>query len=420
MGWPEPATPLPAMPVEPDAALPAALPALPPFALLPPLLLGAPAPPPDDSAGEELQAATQKPRQRASLKLDAAGTKSWCPAREKLLTPSTARVTKNLLRAACRPLSYNAHIHLRDLLELQRRCHGKNRLAESVGDGFLYLKNPYFRRIRDAALAAGFRFKLGDVGAYYGFPLIHLDTLLTHRRIPYRPSFTALEHLEASRPGFFTLGDLQKNRPSPNYLLHESAHAVAFHVLFGRPKDVAQALSEPSALVKLMLGESFAMTSEYFAACAVQGQPHGWFFSISSYRHRTQKKKAVGELVTSYGFEFVARAVLLAFLCNNFLVDRLDRKQLAALVAAADENIARRLSQVALRKLGSALNGLMVMSPEFRYDTSRLFLTMFGRSRDIRRELSADPLQLLADDPRAQRAAWGLVARLAGSSRRIG
>lgn len=287
-----------------------------------------------------------------------------------------------------------------------------------MGDGFLYLKNPYFRRIRDAALSAGFRFKLGDVGAYYGFPLIHLDTILSRRQIPYRPSLTALEHLEESRPGFFTLGDLQKNRPAPNYLLHESAHAVAFHALFGRPKNVAQALSEPSALVKLMLGESFAMTSEYFAACAVQGQPHGWFFSISSYRHRTQKKKAVGELVTRYGFEFVARAVVLAFLYNNFLVDRLDRKRLGALVVVADAGIARKLSPAALRKLGSALNGLMVMNPEFRYDTSRLFLTMFGRSRDIRRELSADPLQLLATDPAAQHEAFRLVALLGGSADR--
>jgi hypothetical protein len=265
------------------------------------------------------------------------------------------------------------------------------------------------RRIRDAALRAGFRFSLADVGAYYGFPLIHLDTILSSRKIPYRPSFTALEHLEQRRPGFFTLADLQKNRPAPNYLLHESAHAVAFQALFGRPKDVAAALSEPSALVKLMLGESFAMTAEYFAACAVRGQPHGWFFSISSYRRRTPKKKAVGQLLNRYGFDFVGRAVLLAFLYNNFLVDRLDKRKLAALADAAEPRIARRLNPAALRQLGSTLNGLMVMDPEFRYDTSRLFLTMFGRSRNIRRELSADPLELLATDAKAQAALSRLI-----------
>src|SRR5688572_31671475 len=74
-----------------------------------------------------------------------------------------------------------------------------------------------------------------------------------------------------------------------------------------------------------MLGESFAMAAEYFAACAVSGAVHAWFFSISSYRRRTQKKKAIGELIERFGFEPVCRAVLLAFLYNNFLVDRLDR-----------------------------------------------------------------------------------------------
>jgi len=286
-----------------------------------------------------------------------------------------------------------------------------------VGDGYLYLHNPFFRRVRDAALRAGYRFSLNDERSYFGFPLVHLDSILATRVIPYRPSFPALAHLERRRPGFFTLADLQQNRPAPNYLLHESAHAVAFHGLFGRPEDVPAALSLPSSLLKVMLGESFAMTSEYFAACAVRGQPHGWFFSISSYRHRTQKKKAIGELLERHGFDFVGHAVLLAFLCNNFLVDRLSSKDVARLAELADAGQARRFGAGELRRLRDTLNGLMVMSPEFRYDTARLFLTMFGRSRNVRRELSEDALELFARDDRARAATERLIALLAGSSR---
>jgi hypothetical protein len=303
---------------------------------------------------------------------------------------------------------------LGELIALQRRCHGPRRLVESAGDGFLYLENPFFRRVRDAAWQAGFRYTLSDTAGYYGFPLIHLHTILSRREIPYRPSFRALEHLESLRPGFFSLADLQKNRPAPNYLLHESAHAVAYHALFGRPRDVARAFAEPSALVRLMLGESFAMTAEYFAACAVRGAIHGWFFSISSYRHRTQKKKAVGRLLERYGFDFVGRAVLLAFLYNNFLIDRLGRAALSRLADAADHDTARRLRPPALRELGSTLNGLMQMSPEFRYDTSRLFLTMFGRSRNIRRELAADPLELISRESQLLGAVPRLVSVLGG------
>jgi hypothetical protein len=302
-------------------------------------------------------------------------------------------------------------ILLADLIRLQRRCHGGGRLRESLGDGFLYLQNPYVRRIRDAALGAGFRYTLSDPESYFGFPLIHLDTILGTRRIPYRPSFPALVHLEASRPGFFKLSDLRQNRPAPSYLLHESAHAVAFRELFGRPRDVAAALREPEALVKLMLGESYAMTAEYFAACAVSGSLHAWFFSISSYRRRTQKKKAVGELIERLGFRPVCRAVVLAFLYNNFLVERLDRRRFERLVGLAG---LPKLTPVLARKLKSALNGLMVMSPEFRYDTARLFLTMFGRSRDIRRELAADPLELITRDPSVAPAVERLVLVLSG------
>jgi hypothetical protein len=53
-----------------------------------------------------------------------------------------------------------------------------------------------------------------------------------------------------------------------------------------------------------------------------------------------------------------------------------------------------------------------VMSPAFRHDTARLFLTMFGRSRNIRRELSVDPLTLLEQDARALAGVARLVAIL--------
>jgi hypothetical protein len=301
---------------------------------------------------------------------------------------------------------------LAELISLQHRCHGKERLLESAGDGYLYVHNPYFRRVRKAALAAGFRFTLRDPQSYFGFPLIHLDSILAAREIPYRPSFSALLHLERTRPGYFELRDLFKNRPAPNYLLHESAHAVAFRALFGRPRDVRAAFSEPNALVRVMLGESYAMTAEYFAACAVEGSLHDWFFSISSYRHRTPKKKAVGELLDELGPDFVARSVLLAFLLNNFLVDRLDRRGFEALLVQAQAPGEALPAAPARAKLRGALNGLMVMSPEFRYDTSRLFLGMFGRSRNIRRELAQDPLALIAEQPALQAALSRLISIL--------
>jgi len=279
---------------------------------------------------------------------------------------------------------------------LQRRHHGSSRLRENLGDGFLYAKNPVFRRIRRQALRRGFTYSLRDPDAYFGFPLIALETVLRTRVIPYRDNFRPLLRLEQTRRDFYALSDLRLNRPTPNYVLHESAHAIAFDELFGHPSNTRAALSEPSRLVSVMLGEAFAMCAEYFAACCVSGHVHGWFFSINSYRRRTPARKAVGELVGELGFEAVAWSVLGAFLYNNFLVDRLSRRQLEGLLAAHPlaSNAARTKPPVR-QKLRRALSSLMVMSPEFRLDTSRLFLTMLGYPRDIRRVLRADPVALL-------------------------
>jgi len=292
----------------------------------------------------------------------------------------------------------SADISLAELLALHQKSHGSARLLQNLGDGFLYQKNPFFRRVRDAARARGIGFTLEDPGNYFAFPLVALDTVLKTRSVPYRANYAALAAFERARPGFFTLADLHKNRPLPNYILHESAHALAFHELFGRPRDTHAALSDPSKLVQIMLGEAYAMTAEYFAACAVSGPLHSWFFSINSYRHRTPAKKAVGELVTRLGLPLLVWLVLSAFLENNFFVERLPMTTLERALELYPLGKGPAVSRADRLRLCRALSALMVMNPEFREDTARLFLTMHGHRRNIRRVLSEEPLDLIAKD----------------------
>ncbi|HYQ40346.1 MAG TPA: hypothetical protein VER11_00210 [Polyangiaceae bacterium] len=303
-------------------------------------------------------------------------------------------------------------ISLAELVSLQRQCHGSACLLQNLGDGFLYRTNPFYRRVRDAARARGFGFTLEDPGNYFAFPLVALDTVLQTRKVPYRANYAALVAFERTRPGFFTLADLQKNRPLPNYVLHESAHAVAFHELFGRPRDVHAALSDPSKLLHIELGEAYAMTAEYFAACAVSGPIHAWFFSINSYRHRTPAKKAVGELLTRYGSPLIVWLVLIAFLENNFFVERLPMKTLERALELYPMGNANGIPRRDRLRLCRALSDLMVMDPEFREDTTRLFLTMHGYRRNVRSVLSAEPLDSIEAEPRLKGPLTRLVRAL--------
>jgi hypothetical protein len=310
----------------------------------------------------------------------------------------------------------SAELSISELLRVQRASHGSARLLQNLGDGYLYRHNPFFKRVRDAALKRGVRFTLSDPGEYFAFPLVALDTVLSTRKVPYRANYAALVAFERARPGFFTLADLRLNRPLPNYVLHESAHAVAFHELFGRPRDVAAALSDPSALVRVVLGEAYAMTSEYFAACAVTGPLHDWLFSINSYRHRTPGKKAVGELVQQLGLPLLVWLILVAFLENNFFVERFPQRVLDRAIELSPFDNAPRLRSADKARLCRALTQLMVMNPEFREDTARLFLSMHGYGRNIRRILSGDPLEVIARDAALTPRLATLVRILSGAS----
>ncbi len=308
----------------------------------------------------------------------------------------------------------SAEVTIAGLLRIQRESHGRACLRESLGDGFLYRKNPFFRRIRDAARARSIGFSLTDPGDYFAFPLVALDTVLATRKVPYRANHAALRAFERTRPDYFTLADLRLNRPLPNYVLHESAHAVAFNELFGRPRDVTAALGEPSKLVHVLLGEAYAMTSEYFAACAVSGTVHDWFFSINSYRHRTPGKQSIAEFIDRLGLPLVAWLVLVAFLENNFFVERFSVTLLDRSLEAAPFGKAPRLSRTERARLARALSALMVMNPEFREDTTRLFLTLHGYGRNIRRILREEPLELIARDAGLPAQLARMVAILSG------
>ncbi len=217
-------------------------------------------------------------------------------------------------------------------------------------------------------------------------------------------------HSSARAPEYFTLADLRLNRPQPNYVLHESAHAVSFHELFGSPRPgsrralqgtVSAVLADPSKLVHVVLGEAYAMTSEYFAACAVSGTVHGWFFSINSYRHRTPGKQVIATFIELLGLELVVWLVLVAFLANNFFVERFSARLLDRALSASPLGSAprRALSAANRARLARALSALMVMNPEFREDTARLFFGLHGYGRNIRHVLQGEPLDLIAKDP---------------------
>lgn len=296
---------------------------------------------------------------------------------------------------------------LAGLLQSHQSQLGAGCLSRNLGDGCLYAKNPFFRRVREAALERGYAFAEADLNGYFGFPLLGLDSVLESRSIPYRDNVTALERLEAARPGFFTLADLHVNRPVPNYVLHEAAHAVAYHESFDRSRSVAESFADPGNLLLVLMGEAFAMTAEYLAACSVTGPLQRWFFSINSYRRRTQAKQAIGEAMLELGERSVVWVLLNGFVAVNTLRESLKEREVRQLLEHCPVSPEPTAGQLA--RLRRAVSEAIKMSREFRVDTARLFLCKFGYTRRIERRLALDSLRTVDVDARYRASLARLV-----------
>jgi hypothetical protein len=66
--------------------------------------------------------------------------------------------------------------------------------------------------------------------------------------VPYRDNVSALVRLGARGRVSSSCAIWPATVRCPNYLLHESAHAVAFHELFGRPKASVALAAQGSLL----------------------------------------------------------------------------------------------------------------------------------------------------------------------------
>lgn len=302
---------------------------------------------------------------------------------------------------------------VRELLDLQREHHGAQRVRDVLGDGYLYLHNPFYRRVRRAAWHQGYRFDEDPSGIYFGFPLAGLEHVLTTQRIPYRASARALQQLEQARPGFYELSDLRGNRPAPSYLLHEGAHAVAYEVLFDGRRDVGVALREPNRLVDLLLGEGFANSAEYLGASVArlaEDPVHRWLYSISSYCRSVPAAKALERLAAEHALEAVVWLVLASYLLNNCLAEKVSRRELDAwmgLGVGLGIDGAQALGRE--RGLARTASELMQLSADFRAQTMRLFLTSLGYSRSLAAVEGLEPLPAIANHAKRAAAVVSLV-----------
>lgn len=281
-------------------------------------------------------------------------------------------------------------IPLNFLITAHKQNPSSKALRENLGDAFLYRQNPVFRNIRDEYLKRGFRYRDRDFCGAFSFPLMALDEFIDARAIPYHRNFRWIERMQRIAPGKFTFSEVKRFDLKFNYLMHESAHLIAHETFFGETslRDVPK---NASGLLRILLGEAFANTSEAISSVFAQDTFGNFFLSANSYFVvRGNNLVELVRFVRRFSFGAASRVLLASFLYANYLYVRLDKEELQAIRRFA--GLGPRAPVEALVKIAFGL------SMGFRLNTTPLHLFKIGFDREIAKLMERDPLRMLLEE----------------------
>jgi hypothetical protein len=263
-------------------------------------------------------------------------------------------------------------------------------LKRNLGDGFLLHWNPIYRNIREAYLARGFTFTEKNIADYFSFPLMALDEILTIGKIPYRANSLWLEKIERLAPKKFTLTEIKRSELQFNYLFHESAHFIAHSVFFGK-RSMRLLPKNADTILKILLGESFANTSEALSAALIQGEIGSFFLDANCHFRSSEKEvSAILAFAKGQGFPATAKVLLAAFLYANYMYEELPELKLRRIRKFA--GLPNSISIKKLAKIG------LQLSEQFRVTTTQFHLAKLGFPFDLRSLMKLDPVDKISND----------------------
>lgn len=272
-------------------------------------------------------------------------------------------------------------------------------LPLSLGDGYLLQHNSVFRQVRLKALELGFAYSTDVSSAYQSFPMGQLEDILSKKTIPYVDNVTPLVDLNTRTSAQLEWDHVVDNL-KPNYVFHESCHAVARSVAIPTPlsnphnvsKDSSHTVSDQNLrITQMLIEESFANTCEFFAIAQAQEALHRTFLEMNSYftvfEDRTHLKKAIQKHGAAPLFHFM----FLCYLHSNFLNEQIteaDLQRFYSLVQLQPDNSDHK----ALKVLSE---NVFALNPRFRYTTTEMYLHLNGINSTVTQALGFDYIKLI-------------------------
>ena len=228
-------------------------------------------------------------------------------------------------------------------------------INDILGDSYLHEKNPIYYNIKERAAQIGCEF-VEAWQQYLLLPFHELNKIIETKKIPYVPHGRLLRELEAKRPGAFSVDDL----PMPeSYHMHEAAHVIAEDFFV----NVA-CKTDQEKILKMILCESFANTVDALACVFARDEEHQYYLKLNCYMNPDREDMdALDRLISKKGFKETFNTVFFAYVYANFF------RENPAMNQSEDHQIIVHMSEK--------------LDPQFRYQTTGIYLKMAGYDGDI-------------------------------------
>lgn len=313
--------------------------------------------------------------------------------------------TLDLFRQAER---MNPNVLIADLLAADRACHQTATVPYAFGDSYLYAHFGAFRRLRDELRRSGFGISK-DQGRLQSCGLLVLGEMLRNHNLYAVDNLWAVERLEASRPNHYRSQDLLEVGLTGNFLTHEAAHAIADGIYSGVFRSGELAASHRLRLLRLLLAEAFANTSDFILSLEASADPFGRSFL----RHNSyfaddtagEASASAFEIRRTAGTETLNRFMTLCYLVANFGFHAATRRHLEKILVLSGVSVTQSDLYMPLFQIA------MLLNKQFTARTNEVYLNSEGFAGSFRELTDFDPLDAIAEDT-GLREVIGRMARI--------
>lgn len=254
-------------------------------------------------------------------------------------------------------------------------------IHDNLGDGFLLQNNPIYKKIRHYTLELGFTFTNSPDSDYLTFPMGQLEVILEKKQIPYLDNVSPLQKINAQTKSNVEWKHVVENL-KPNYLFHESSHAVARSL---RPNKT-NSLNE--TITFTLLEESFANTCEFLALAYAHDPIHKCYLEMNSFCTLFEARSTLNKMIQSHGLQNIFKFMILCYLHSNFLFEKLSEKNLNTIFDICDLK-----SNVDIKAFKNLAHYAFELNPNFRYTTTEMYLQLNGIFNSVEQVLDFDFMQ---------------------------